>query len=487
MSELFCDLFAGGGGASEGIRRALGVSPDIAINHDVEAVIMHTQNHPETQHFCEDAYDVDPLTVTKGRDVGLLWASPDCTHFSRAKGGKPVEKRIRGLAWVVIKWAKAVRPRVIILENVPEFKTWGPTIKIKQEREQLFFDLFRSSKFDIIEYPNPNKKGMTFRFWVNRLRGLGYKVDWRELSACDYGAPTIRKRLFLIARCDGQPIIWPKPTHGKGLKPYLTAAECIDWSIPCQSIFDRKKPLAEATLRRIARGLQRYVIEAKEPFIVTCNHGGDNFRGQGLNEPFKTITAARDAHGLVVPYLSKYHGVKGNEDRCSGMAGPIPTIDTSNRFALVTAFLSKYYAGVVGADVRQPMPTVTAIDHNALVAAHITKFYSTNIGSDMREPLPTITGGGQHLGEVMALLTKHCGGVGAVVTVAGEQYQIADIGLRMLTPRELARAQGFSDDYILTGSNAVQVAKIGNSVCPPIAEALVRANVQLQNKTTKVG
>lgn len=399
----------------------------------------------------------------------------------------PIKKEIRSLAWVVVHWAQLVQPRIIILENVPEFRTWGP--------------------LDSENKPDRAKAGKTFTLWANQLRGLGYKVEFRDMIAAEYGAPTIRKRLFMIARCDGQPIIWPEPTHGEpglfGLKPYRDAAECIDWSLPCPSIFDRKKPLAEATLRRIARGLQRYVIEAKEPFIVTCNHGGDNFRGQSLTEPFKTITAARDAHGLVVPYLSKYHGLQGTESRCSGMGGPIPTIDTSNRFALVTAFLSKYFTGVIGTDVRHPMPTVTAVDHNALIAAHITKFYGTNIGSDMREPLPTITGCGQHLGEVRAFLIKYYGsGTGqslkepmhtvtgkdrlGLVTVAGQEYQIADIGLRMLTPRELARAQGFEDSYVLTGSKAAQVAKIGNSVCPPIAAALVAANVELKERV-KVG
>ncbi len=478
MRELVIDNFAGGGGASLGIFRALG-RVDIAINHDRDAVHMHWMNHPETLHYCENIWDVDPVQVTAGRPAGLAWFSPDCTHFSKAKGGRPVKKTIRGLAWVVLRWAGTVRPRVIMLENVEEFKTWGP---IRKGR------------------PIKKFKGATFERWKRQLAGLGYRIEHRELVAADYGAPTSRKRLFLIARCDGDLIVWPQPTHGPGRQfPYRTAAECIDWSIPCPSIFDRKKPLAEATMRRIARGIQKFVVETKEPFIVCCNHSGNGFRGQATSEPLKTITAARDAVGLVSPLLSKYHGLKGSESRCERVDEALKTLDTSNRYSLVSAFLAKHYGGVVGQPLDKPIGTITAIDHHSLSTAFLSKLYGTTTGSDMREPMPTVTGGGQHLAEVRAFLIKYYGNEKGgcslaepmdtvtgkdrlgLVTIHGEDYRIIDIGMRMLTPRELARGQGFPDSYILTGPKSVQVAKIGNSVCPVMSEVLVKANVKLRD------
>lgn len=523
MREIIIDCFAGGGGTSLGIEMA-GLNVDIAINHDEDAIIMHRVNHPGTRHFCENIWKIDPVTATKGRPVAVAWFSPDCTHFSKAKGGRPVKKQIRGLAWVVIRWAAAVRPRVIILENVEEFRTWGPLTKENK--------------------PSVAGKGRTFNLWVNRLRGLGYAIEWRELVAADYGTPTLRKRLFIIARCDGGAIVWPEKTHGPGLLPYRAAAECIDWSIPCPSIFERKRPLAENTLRRIARGIRKFVIEAKEPFIVRTGHysnitgKGSTFRGQGVDKPLGTICSINDK-ALVVPvitkigqtgsnggrisspreplrtivgkaedclvaaHLTKYHGLKGKETRGQKPGKPISTLDTSNRHGLVTAFLSKYYTcdNPCGS-VDKPMPTITSIDHNAVVTSHLTKFYGTNTGSDMRKPVPTVTATGTHIGEVRAFLikyyntntgqslrrplhtitTKHRLGL---VTVAGQEYQIADIGLRMLTPRELARAQGFPDSYILTGTKKNQVAKIGNSVCPPVAAAIVKANVKLQEIKVK--
>jgi len=269
--ELIVDLFAGGGGASTGIEWALGRSPDIAVNHNKKAVLMHQINHPHTKHYCESVFDVVPQEVCAGRPVGHLWMSPDCTHFSKAKGSKPVSKRVRGLAWVGKRWAATVRPRVIFLENVEEFTTWGPLVRINGNM-----------------HPCKKRSGRTFRTFVRELQRLGYAVEWRTMRACDYGAPTIRKRLFLVARCDGEAIVWPEPTHGdpgkdgvKGgqLLPWRTAAECIDWSIPCPSIFTRKKPLADNTLRRIARGIQRYVIDNPAPFIVPI-------RGGGVKDPF---------------------------------------------------------------------------------------------------------------------------------------------------------------------------------------------------------
>lgn len=459
MSELIVDLFAGGGGASTGIEQALGRPVDIAINHDPEAIAMHAMNHPATEHYREDVFQVNPMKVTAGRPVGLLWASPDCTHFSKAKGGKPVKKEIRSLAWVVVQWAQLVRPRVICLENVPEFKTWGPIGEDNQ--------------------PIKAQAGETFNLWLSQLKNLGYKVEFKELRACDYGAPTIRTRLFMIARCDGQPIVWPEPTHGEPgnlfkLPAYRTAADCIDWSIPGHSIFMTReeadqlrkdtgvrvvRPLADHTMKRIALGVKKFILEAKEPFIIPIDHKSSKGGAMATSEPLRTVTC-------------------------------------ENRFALVSAFISKYYGGVVGSDIKSPLHTVTSVDHNAIVSTFLTKFYNTNIGSGMKEPVPTVTSSGTHLGQVSAFLMKYYGvGVGSEITepvhtvttkerfglvmVHGEPYQIADITLRMLTPRELANAQGFPASYILTGSNSSQVARIGNSVCPPIAAAIVAANVKI--------
>lgn len=454
---LVIDNFAGGGGASTGIELGLGRPVDIAVNHDPEAVAMHDINHPHTRHYCESVWDVDPRAITGTRPVDLCWFSPDCKHFSKAKGGTPVSKKIRGLAWVALRYAATVRPRVIMLENVEEFVTWGPIASDGR--------------------PCPRRAGRTFASFVNALRRHGYQVDWRELRACDYGAPTIRKRLFLIARRDGLPIVWPAPTHGdpaspevktRRLKPWRTAAEVIDWSIPCPSIFGRKRPLAENTLRRIARGLQRYVIEAQEPFIIKVNHGYEYFRGQGINE-----------------------------------------MTTENGFALVSAFLAKHYGGNYtgpGSNLADPMPTVTTVDHNSLVTSHLVKLRNNCAGQDLREPLHTVTAGANHFGEVRAFLMKYYGtGDGqplgeplhtittkdrmALVMIKGEPWQIVDIGMRMLEPHELYAAQGFPADYIHTHtasgkrlSKSAQVRMCGNSVCPPVAAALVRANLVEQQQ-----
>ena len=329
--ELIVDQFAGGGGASLGIELALGRSPDIAINHDPEAVALHAANHPTTQHYCESVWDVDPLAVTGGRPVGLMWLSPDCKHFSKAKGGKPVEKRIRGLAWIAVKWARLVAPRVIILENVEEFQDWGP----------LTDD----------NLPCPRRKGLTFRRWVRQLEQCGYQVDWRELRACDYGAPTIRKRLFLVARRDGQPIVWPAPTHAarpqRGMLPWRTAADCIDWSLPCPSIFERDRPLAENTLKRIAAGVRRYVLEAARPYIVPIAyyHGRDTV--QPIDEPLRTITAnpKGGSHALAVPTLIQtgYGERDGQAPRVPGLGKPLGTVVAgAAKHALVAAFLAQH-------------------------------------------------------------------------------------------------------------------------------------------------
>jgi DNA (cytosine-5)-methyltransferase 1 len=497
FSGLVIDNFAGGGGASTGIELGLGRPVDIAVNHDPEAVAMHDINHPHTRHFCESVWDIDPRVIVDGRPVDLAWFSPDCKHFSKAKGGQPVKKEIRGLAWVAIRYAATVKPKVIMLENVEEFVTWGP---ITAEGR-----------------PCPKNKGRTFTSFTNALRRLGYVVDWRELRACDFGAPTIRKRLFLIARSDGQPIIWPTATHGaptseavkRGqLKPWRTAGDIIDWSLPCKSIFDRKKPLAEATLRRIARGLKRYVIESDSPFLVKVNHGYDYFRGQALADPLQTITSKLGTC-LVVPTLIQYYGEKTpGEVRAQKLDAPLKTQTTSNRHGLVTAFLAKHYGGNYtgpGSSITDPVPTVTTVDHNALVTSHLVKLRGTcRDGHPAGEPLHTISAGGNHLGEVRAFLIKYYEtGTGqqldeplhtvttkhrmGLVMIKGEPYQIIDIGMRMLEPHELFAAQGFPADYIhdrtANGkrlSKAAQVRMCGNSVCPPVAAALVRANLGVQ-------
>jgi DNA (cytosine-5)-methyltransferase 1 len=538
--EIIVDNFAGGGGASTGIEMATGKSVDIAINHDPEAIRMHKANHPLTKHYCEDVWQVDPVEACKGHPVGLAWFSPDCKHFSKAKGGKPKDKFIRGLAWVACRWAGLVRPRVIMLENVEEFKTWGP--------------LNRG------HHPIKAKRGQTFEKFVQQLTDLGYEVQFRELVAADYGAPTIRKRFFMIARCDGKPIIWPEPTHAPRnsqevkeglLKPYVGAYTQIDFSRPCPSIFDtsqeiKKKygiravrPLAPKTMQRIARGLIKFVIDNPEPFIIQCNHGGKR-RQNDIEEPLPTITG-KHGYGIVLPKIAPYMGTNttnhpggnckdpihtittGNqqclisptliqyhsETTMNGTRGqaikePIMTVDSSNRYGLVTSFLHKYYDGGyagAGDSVENPLPTVTAWDHNSVVTANLIQMNNHCDGRDIKEPLSTITAGDGHFGEVRAFLIKYYGSaVGqdinnpldtvtardrfGLVTIKGIEYQIVDIGLRMLEPRELYGCQGFPDDYIIdhdfeghTYPRSEQVRRCGNSVCPPLPAAMVRSNL----------
>ena len=494
--ELIIDNFAGGGGASTGIELALGRRVDVAINHDPEAVAMHTANHPETKHYCESVWEIDPREVTQGRPVGLVWLSPDCKHFSKAKGGKPVEKKIRGLAWVALRWAAVARPRVIMLENVEEFITWGPLVTLA----------------DGTSRPCPKNKGREFNSFVNALRRHGYAVEWKELRACDFGAPTIRKRLFLIARRDGQPIVWPTPTHAdpqhakaKKLKPWRTAAECIDWSIPCPSIFERTKPLADATLRRIAKGIMRYVVNAADPFIVKYygEKAAGEFRGHPLSEPFHT-QSTENRFAMVAPVLTEH--ANASSPRCMPADEPLRTICAQTKgghHALVSAFLAKHYTGVVGSDLTDPLGTATSVDHHSLVTSNLVKMRGDNVGQTVEEPLQTISAQGTHFAEVRSFLVKYYGneqdGIPmdepihtvtardrfGLVTVAGQEYQIADIGLRMLAPRELFKAQGFPNDYIigddpsqgLTLTKTAQVRMCGNSVAPPVAAALVRANL----------
>lgn len=538
--ELIVDNFAGGGGASTGIELATGYSVDIAINHDPEAIRMHKTNHPNTKHYCEDVWQVDPVKACKGYPVGLAWFSPDCKHFSKAKGGKPKDKFIRGLAWVACRWAGLVRPRVIMLENVEEFKTWGPLNRGK--------------------HPIKSKQGKTFEKFVQQLTDLGYEVQFRELVAADYGAPTMRKRFFLIARCDGKPITWPEPTHGPAdservkngrLKPYVGAYTQIDFSRPCPSIFDTSeqikekygiravRPLAPKTMARIARGLKKFVLENPEPFIIQCNHGGERKPGD-IREPMPTITGkhgygvaepymvqigqtgfaadrskdvreplttivSKNEHCLISPLLIQYHSetVK-DEVRGQTIADPVMTVDSSNRYGLVTSFLHKYYDGGykgAGENIDNPLPTITSWDHNSVVTANLIQMNNHCDGKDIRQPLPMITAGDGHFGEVRAFLTKYYGaGTGqsvknpldtitaqdrfGLVVIAGTEYQIVDIGLRMLEPSELYGCQGFPDDYIIdhdyTGKKyprSEQVRRCGNAVCPPIPAALVRSNL----------
>ena len=574
--ELIVDNFAGGGGASTGIEMATGYSVDIAINHDPEAIKMHKANHPNTKHYCENVWAVDPVKACNGHPVGLAWFSPDCKHFSKAKGGKPKDKNIRGLAWVACRWAGLVRPRVIMLENVEEFKTWGP--------------LNRG------HHPIKAKQGKTFEKFVQQLNDLGYTVEFKELIAADYGAPTMRKRFFLIARCDGKPIVWPEPTHAPadseevkaGLKkPYVGAYTQLDFSLPCPSIFDTSeeikekygiravRPLAPKTMERIARGLKKFVLDNPEPFIIQCNHGGER-RPNDIRDPMPTITGkhgygivepymvqigqtgfakdrskdvreplttivSKNEHCLIEPTLAPYmgtittnhpggnckdpiHTITTGNQQClisptliqyhsetskDGVRGqtikdPIMTVDSSNRYGLVASFLHKYYDGGykgAGETVENPLPTVTAWDHNSVVTANLIQMNNHCDGKDIRQPLPTITAGDGHFGEVRAFLIKYYGqGTGqdieqpldtvtardrfGLVTIEGVDYQIVDIGLRMLEPRELYGCQGFPDDYIIdhdytgkTYPRSEQVRRCGNAVCPPIPAALVRANL----------
>lgn len=522
--ELVVDNFAGGGGASTGIEMATGYSVDIAINHDPEAIRMHKANHPYSKHYCEDVWQVDPVKACNGHPVGLAWFSPDCKHFSKAKGGKPKDKKIRGLAWVACRWAGLVRPRVIMLENVEEFKTWGPLNRR--------------------HHPIKAKQGKIFEKFVQQLTDLGYDVQFKELIAADYGAPTMRKRFFMIARCDSKPIVWPEPTHAPAdseavktglLKPYVGAYTQLDFSLPCPSIFDTSeeikekygiravRPLAPNTMKRIARGLKKFVLENSEPFIVQVNHSGaksdyckstkltpylsvnrENHFGSDLREPVHTITG-NNQHMLMTPTLIQYHSETAQgEVRGQTIEDPIMTVDGSNQYGLVTSFLHKYYDGGykgAGESVEKPLPTVTAWDHNSVVTANLIQMNNHCDGRDVRDPIPTITAGDGHFGEVRAFLIKYYGqGTGqdvkdpldtvtaqdrfGLVTINGTDYQIVDIGLRMLEPRELYGCQGFPDDYIIdrdytgkTYPRSEQVRRCGNAVCPPLPAALVRANL----------
>ncbi|MGE8542635.1 MAG: DNA cytosine methyltransferase, partial [Acinetobacter sp.] len=467
---------------------------DIAINHDPKALAMHRMNHPDTKHYCESVWDIDPVEVTGNQPVGLVWLSPDCKHFSKAKGGKPVEKKIRGLAWIALRWAAKARPRVIMLENVEEFKTWG---RVGEDGK-----------------PCPKHRGETFQSFVKALKRQGYDVEWRELRACDYGSPTIRKRFFLIARRDGIKIQWPAVTHGnpesiqvqKGyLKPWRTAAECIDWSIECPSIFNRSRPLAEATMNRIAKGIDKFVLNSGDPFIVKVNHSSSSFRGQSLDLPIHTLTG-KNGGGIVAPVLTEC--ANASNPRSMPINEPLRTICAQvkgGHHALIAAHLAKNYSGVVGSSIKEPVHTITTKDHNSLVVSHLSKMRNNCVGQGVTEPMHTITAGGGHFAEVRAFLTAFYGNEKdgnsvqeplrtiptrdrfGLVTINQQQYQITDIGFRMLQPVELFKAQGFPVSYVydrgidehgneLRLTKTEQTRMVGNSVCPQLSRALVEAN-----------
>lgn len=588
-SELIVDNFAGGGGASTGIEMAFERPVDIAINHDGEALAMHAANHPATAHYTEDVFAVHPGFITGQQPIGLAWFSPDCKHHSKAKGGKPREQKIRGLAWATLKWATFQAPRCIALENVEEFLDWGPLDiegrPIKSEKGRTFKAFIAALSTGLEEgHPDVQEIFETLGedFPMERLHaGLGYKVEYRVLRACDFKTPTIRKRLYVFARRDGLPIVWPTPTHGDPksdamksgkLLPWRTAAECIDWSIPCPSIFERARPLKDATLRRIARGIMKFVVNRADPFIIPVTHHGAD-RGKSLSEPLATVTGAhRGELALIAPTLVQtgygerpplfrcedcghVHNVepvcgctacgsgndltliRGQAPRVPGLDKPLGTIVAGGaKHALVSAFLAKHYGGVTGTGVDVPTGTVTTTDHHSLVTAqlvgcggraaqsrprdageplatitakadtavavsHLVKLRNNCVGQPADEPLHTISAGGTHHAEVRAFLIKYYGEGGqwqdlrepmhtipskdrlGLVTIHGEDYAIVDIGMRMLTPRELARAQGFPDSYVLDPivngkplSKSAQVRMIGNSVCPPVAAAIISAN-----------
>lgn len=609
-NDLIIDNFCGGGGASEGIEEALQRAVDFAINHDDEAIRMHEVNHPRTVHLRNNVWRVDPLDVTEGRPVGFIWFSPDCKHFSKAKGGKPREKSIRDLAWVVVHWVKRLQQaarragdpnwrkiiKVIAIENVEEFRTWGPLC------EQ--------------GYPIKERAGETFKQWCDELRKCGGKIEWKELRACDYGAPTIRKRFFMVIRFDGEPIRWPEPTHGKPgspdvlsgkLLPWRSAAEIIDWSIPCPSIFDRKKPLAEKTLRRIAHGIMKFVVNNPKPFIVPLTHHQDGARGTPLDQPMPTVTGAnRGEHAIVVPHVTKFrngavgHDVgeplhtvtansfvkrpggsaplgvveaallpfvtyaqqggnnrsvddphhticanskdqncvaaahlvhigngerEGQAPRAMDVEKPLGTVVGSPKHHAVMAFMQKFAQNGQGYDPDEPLHTVMAgAPRHAVVCAHVEQANggpnNANLaGRAADEPLSTATASGSQqrvvqttlepaatakAARVAAFLVQYYGNsedgqaldspMGTIpthdrfglvtVTIDGEEYVIVDIGMRMLTPRELFNAQGFPPHYIIDHdaygkpiTKTAQVAKCGNSVPPPMSKAIASANL----------
>jgi DNA (cytosine-5)-methyltransferase 1 len=587
---IIADNFAGGGGASSGIEQALGRSPDIAVNHDPEAIAMHAANHPSTRHYVENVWEIDPARACGGKPVGIAWFSPTCSHFSKAKGTAldASSVKIRGLAWVAIRWAASVKPRIIALENVEEFEKWGPLhrdhtdgcegaacakgcrfgTRAKNPRGGNGLIKHHAkgcpgvacAKDCRIHKPIKAREGETFLAFVKKLRAYYQHVEWRQLRACDFGAPTTRKRLFLLA--SDQPIAWPQPTHGPSrAQPYRTAAECIDWTLPCPSIFERDKPLKDKTLARIARGIRKFVLENPRPFIVPPAYGdkgGKDVRvndsaapmpticgqrgghavivpylvhrsngerpGQApriydVNEPLRTVVAGGEKHAACVAMLIKHNG--GNND-AHGSSGqhldrPMDTLATHNTKAVTVAHLVRYNSensngSARGQQCELPLSTLDTANRFGLVASHLVKLRGTSdahltaSASSLEEPVPTVSASGTHIAQVAAFLVRYNGestgqeatsplgtvdttdryGL-ATVTIDGEDYVVADIGMRMLTPRELYRAQGFSDDYQIQPtwngkplSKTAQIRMVGNSVCPPIAAAILRAQLGLE-------
>jgi DNA (cytosine-5)-methyltransferase 1 len=506
LDGLIMDNFAGGGGASTGIEMAFGRSPDYAINHDAVALGMHAANHGETVHMVNDVWDVDPWAVAAGRPVGFAWFSPDCRHHSKAKGGAPVTDSVRDLAWVAVKYAKIVKPRVIMLENVEEFQLWGPLDKDNR--------------------PDKTRQGETFRQFVAALENEGYVVDWRELRACDYGVPTIRKRLFLVARCDGKPIVWPEATHAdpklnSDLLPWAPAHSIIDWSVPAPSIFDSSetikemfgvranRPLADNTLRRVAHGVKKFILDAQEPFFISyAQHGGHS---RSAWDPMHTITASsKDQNQLIAPTLvtTGYGERAGQAPRAPGLDKPLGTITAGGgKHALVSAFMAQHNTGVIGRPLDAPLSTLTGrgTQQNVVSAMMMNMHGTARSARSMDDPVTSICASGNHAALVSAFMVKYYGtAVGQGITeplhsvttkgrfglvtcqLQGQEYAIVDIGMRMLTPREQFRAQGFGDDYKIdqtadgqTIGKTQQTHKCGNSVCPPLVAALIRANFNL--------
>jgi len=588
------DLFAGGGGASQGIEEASGRHVSVAINHNPVAISIHTVNHRKTKHYISDIFEVDPVEATGGRPVLQMHTSPDCCHFSQSRGGQPRDKKIRALSWVTLKWIGKTHPAIATLENVVQIQQWGNLVAKRDPNTGRVVKLDGSvakqgERVPVHEQfliPDKHHLGKTWQRFINALRKLGYAVEFRVLKACDYGAPTSRTRLFLVARNDGLPIAWPKPTHGvgKGLLPYRTAAECIDWNMPCPSIFTRKRPLAAATLRRIAKGIQKYVIDSNEPFIVPAAQQGNvhtrpiivpiqHYNGNGdtahsAGEPLRTITAnpKGGSFALAVPVLTSLNSSRHSEDRSHSVNTPIPTATALH--GIVTAHLEQANTGAIGHSAREPLSTITATGaQQRLVTATMVCNTSGHDASGPAEPLDTITTGNQHavitaklekLGPQAVAFMSHfrtsntCGGKGKLdeplttltaggehqglvecdlsaeatkdaervaafmiqyysaggqlakcdeplqtvtakhrmglvtVTISGTVYTLVDVGLRMLSPRELFRAQGFADNYVIdTGNNGEKISKAnqvrlcGNSVSPPVARALIAANLEV--------
>lgn len=510
--EIVVDLFAGGGGASEALKQALGIDPALAYNHDEWAIGMHAANHPLTRHHREDIWHADPARDVAGRPVGWFHASPDCTHFSQAKGGQPRNGKIRALSWVIPKWigqlAKVgLAPRIVSMENVWQIRTWGPLVakRDKATGRVLKMDGTVAAKGERVPVeqqqlvPDKRRTGRTWRQFLAVLESFGYVGGVRKLVASDYGAGTSRERLFGLWRRDGEPVVWPAPTHGKtpGLLPLVTAADCIDFSDLGRSIFDRPRPLADATMRRIAKGIVKHVLQADEPFFLTEFANASNGRTWSAAEPLRTQCAGvKGGHfAVVAPTLVQtgYGERAGQEPRVPGLGKPLGTVVAGGvKHALVSAFLeqacSGYYNGA-GQDLRRPAPTICAkgsiqrlvtaemahlspeAEAGALrVAAFLISYYGNGDALSLADPLDTVT-----TRDRMALVT---------VRLQGVPYVIVDISLRMLKPAELFRAQGFPPEYVIDRTadgrritTTAAVRMVGNSVSPPPLCALARANL----------